>query len=86
MPAVSETNTTIESVLQEGRVFDPPAEFAAKARVGSLEAYQQLACAAKTDPECGHDLEVILRCFPVTSASFLKCVTTTRIAYCEERQ
>ena len=39
---VTDANTTIESVLQEQRVFDPPAEVAAK-RIGSLEAYRALA-------------------------------------------
>ena len=48
---MTDTNTTIESVLQEARVFDPPAGFAADARVSSLEAYRELADAAKTDPE-----------------------------------
>ena len=49
--AVTESNTTIESVLQEQRVFDPPAEVSAKARIGSLEAYRTLAEAARTDPD-----------------------------------
>ena len=48
---VTDANTTIESVLQEQRVFDPPAEVAAKARIGSLEAYRALADAAKDDPD-----------------------------------
>jgi acetyl-CoA synthetase len=48
---VTDSNTTIESVLQEQRVFEPPAALAAKARIGSLEAYQRLAQAAKTDPD-----------------------------------
>ena len=43
--------TTIESVLQEQRVFDPPVELAAKARIGSLEAYRSLSEAARTDPD-----------------------------------
>jgi acetyl-CoA synthetase len=32
----------IDTVMQESRVFPPPAEFAAKARIGSLEAYEKL--------------------------------------------
>ncbi len=48
---MTDSNTTIESVLQEQRVFEPPAALAAKARIGSLEAYQRLAQAAKTDPD-----------------------------------
>ena len=42
---------TIESVLQEQRSFDPPAELAARARIGSLEAYQALVQQAEADPE-----------------------------------
>ena len=48
---MTDANTTIESVLQEQRVFDPPAEVAAKARISSLEAYRSLADAAKQDPD-----------------------------------
>ena len=48
---MTDANTTIESVLQEQRVFDPPAEVAAEARIGSLEAYRALADAAKDDPD-----------------------------------
>ena len=50
-PAVTDAKTTIESVLQEQRVFDPPADVAAQARIGSLEAYRALADAAKSDPD-----------------------------------
>ena len=49
--AVTDAKTTIESVLQEQRVFDPPAEVSAQARIGSLEAYRALADAAKSDPD-----------------------------------
>ena len=49
--SVSDTAQTIESVLQEQRVFEPPVEMAAKARIGSLDAYRALAEAATTDPE-----------------------------------
>ena len=42
---------TIESVLHEERVFAPPAELSAKARIGSLQAYQQLVAQADADPD-----------------------------------
>ena len=42
---------TIESVLQEQRSFEPPAALAAAARIGSMEAYRQLAARAEADPE-----------------------------------
>ena len=45
------TSTTIESVLQEQRVFEPPAALAAGAAIGSLEAYQKLAAEAQADPD-----------------------------------
>jgi acetyl-CoA synthetase len=48
---VTDANTTIESVLQEQRVFEPPADTSAKARIGSLEAYRAMADAAKNDPD-----------------------------------
>ena len=48
---MTDANTTIESVLQEQRVFEPPADTAAKARIGSLEAYRAMADAAKADPD-----------------------------------
>jgi acetyl-CoA synthetase len=41
----------IESVLQEQRVFPPPAEFAARARVRSMAQYEELARRAADDPE-----------------------------------
>ena len=41
---------TIESILQEKRLFNPPAEFAAKAQVKSFTDYQQLYEQAKADP------------------------------------
>ena len=43
-------DSTIESVLQEQRVFDPPASFAATARIPSMEAYQKLYDEAAADP------------------------------------
>ena len=42
---------TIESVLDERRVFPPTAAFSAAARVGSMDAYEALAQAAADDPE-----------------------------------
>jgi len=45
------TSTTIESVLQEQRVFEPPAALAAGAAFGSLEAYRKLADEAQADPD-----------------------------------
>ncbi len=41
----------ITSVLREERVFPPPPEFAARARVGSMADYQRLWQRAKDDPE-----------------------------------
>ncbi|MFT4191896.1 MAG: acetate--CoA ligase [Comamonas sp.] len=43
--------STIESVLVENRVFPPPAELAARARVGSLQAYEALRTEAENDFE-----------------------------------
>ena len=48
---MTDVNTTIESVLQEQRVFEPPADTSAKARIGSLQAYRAMADAAKNDPD-----------------------------------
>ena len=42
---------TIESVLQEQRVFDPPEHISSKAQIGSLQAYRQLADQAAADPD-----------------------------------
>jgi acetyl-CoA synthetase len=41
----------LSSVMQEDRVFPPPAEFSRQARIGSLEDYRRLYDAAATDPE-----------------------------------
>jgi acetyl-CoA synthetase len=41
----------IESVLVESRVFPPPAEFAAKARIRSLEHYRELHAESLADPD-----------------------------------
>ena len=48
---MTDSNTTIESVLQEQRVFEPPADTSAKARIGSLDAYRAMADAAQDDPD-----------------------------------
>ncbi len=45
------TQFTIESILQEKRLFNPPAEFSQKAHIKSLEDYQRLYDRAKADPE-----------------------------------
>jgi acetyl-CoA synthetase len=43
--------STITSVLKETRLFPPPPEFSAQARVSSLADYERLAQRADTDPE-----------------------------------
>ncbi|MDY6785343.1 MAG: acetate--CoA ligase [Cyanobacteriota bacterium] len=45
------SESTIESILQEKRVFPPPAEFAQDAAIASLEDYQKLYDKAKADPQ-----------------------------------
>lgn len=45
------TTSAIESVLVENRVFPPPADFAAKARIGSMSQYQALCDEAERDYE-----------------------------------
>ena len=42
---------TIESILQEERVFNPPAEFSETARIGSLAQYRELYDRAQADPQ-----------------------------------
>ena len=42
---------TVASVMTEERMFPPPAEFSARARIGSLDEYRRLYDAAKQDPE-----------------------------------
>ncbi|MEB3260757.1 MAG: acetate--CoA ligase [Cyanobacteriota bacterium] len=42
---------TIESVLQEQRLFAPPEALAARALIGSMEDYQALVAKAEVDPE-----------------------------------
>ena len=41
----------IQSVLREGRKFDPPAEFSEQARVKSMAEYRKMYDAAEADPE-----------------------------------
>ena len=41
----------VSSVMQETRVFPPPAEFSRRARIGSLDDYRRLYDAAARDPE-----------------------------------
>jgi acetyl-CoA synthetase len=48
---MSSPNTNITSVLKESRVFPPPAEFAAKARIKSLAEYEALYRRGADDPE-----------------------------------
>ncbi|MEW6493957.1 MAG: acetate--CoA ligase [Cyanobacteriota bacterium] len=45
------SESTIESILQEKRLFQPPAEFSSQAHIKSLEEYQQLYEKAKADPQ-----------------------------------
>ncbi|MDJ0704035.1 MAG: acetate--CoA ligase [Leptolyngbyaceae cyanobacterium MO_188.B28] len=44
------SQSTIESILQEKRLFDPPAEFAKSARIKSMAEYQKLYEQAAADP------------------------------------
>ena len=44
-------STTIESVLNEGRCFEPPAELASTARFGSMAAYRELVQRVEADPD-----------------------------------
>ncbi len=41
----------IQSILKEERVFPPPRQFAASARLGDPVAYQALCARAEADPE-----------------------------------
>ncbi len=45
------SESTIESILHENRLFQPPAEFSQQAVVKSLAEYEQLYARAKADPE-----------------------------------
>ena len=44
------SDSTIESILQEKRLFPPNAEFANNATINSMEQYQQLYDRAAADP------------------------------------
>jgi len=44
-------NPNIESILQEDRKFEPSAEFVQKAKINSLQQYQELHNKAKEEPE-----------------------------------
>ncbi|TGG77204.1 MAG: acetyl-coenzyme A synthetase, partial [Aphanocapsa feldmannii 288cV] len=45
------TAAKIESILQENRLFEPPLELAAKARISGMEAYRALVAEADTDAD-----------------------------------
>jgi acetyl-CoA synthetase len=45
------SESTIESILQESRLFPPAAEFSQQAHIQSLEQYQQLCDRANANPE-----------------------------------
>ena len=45
----------VASVMQESRVFPPPAEFSKRARIGSLEEYRTLYDEVARDPEAFWD-------------------------------
>ncbi|HKY05904.1 MAG TPA: acetate--CoA ligase [Blastocatellia bacterium] len=45
------SQSNIDSILHESRVFEPPAEFAQKARINSLEEYERIYREAEADPE-----------------------------------
>ena len=45
------SQVTIESILQEKRLFHPPAEFSAQAHIKSLEEYDRLYNKASSDPQ-----------------------------------
>src|SRR5262249_51452873 len=49
--STSPSPANITSVLKETRVFPPPAEFAARARIPSMAEYQRLWTRARDDPD-----------------------------------
>jgi acetyl-CoA synthetase len=51
MASSTTTDPNLDSILRENRVFPPPKEFAAKAHVGSLAAYEELYARSVADPE-----------------------------------
>ena len=50
MAMTSKAAGRVASVMQEDRLFPPPAEFAKRARIGSLEDYRRLYDTALADP------------------------------------
>jgi acetyl-CoA synthetase len=50
-PQKTQTENTIESVLQEERVFPPASEFSQNAHIKSFQEYEELYEKAKNDPE-----------------------------------
>jgi len=51
MSVENKPSQNFESLMREDRVFAPPAEFAAKARIGSLEEYERMYARSVEDPE-----------------------------------
>jgi acetyl-CoA synthetase len=51
VPAGAPASQDIDSTLHENRVFAPPAEFSAKAHIGSMEEYEALYRQSIADPE-----------------------------------
>ena len=49
--ASSDQTANFESLMREDRVFPPPAEFAVKARIGSLAEYERMYERSITEPE-----------------------------------
>ena len=45
------TDTSIESVLKEKRLFQPPEALAEQATIGNMESYRKLAAEAEAQPE-----------------------------------
>jgi hypothetical protein len=50
-PTAPGASASIESVLHEERRFEPPAEFASRARIGSMQADRDLVAEAEADPD-----------------------------------
>jgi acetyl-CoA synthetase len=55
MTSPSHTDSHLSSTLRENRMFPPPPEFAAKARIGSLAEYDELYARSAADPEAFWD-------------------------------
>ena len=51
MSGASGESGHVHTVMQEERLFPPPGEFSAKARIGSLEDYRRLYDEARNDPD-----------------------------------